>query len=255
MKKILRVIIRNVKQILQGAIYGREFRKNKKIYNTLNTNSNFQVNKHYETPCYLDRYKEAGTLGLYFWQDLWASRHLFEDFPESHYDIGSRIDGFISSISVFIKKVVLIDVRPLNHAIPNVSYMCMDAKNLDDIRDESVDSISSLCALEHFGLGRYGDEIDPDGCFKAFDAIQRVLKKGGKAYISVPIGKEHLEFDAHRVFYASSIVSAFSQMKLIEFAVIYEPNNYIEYDVPIDKYDNDEQKGGGRFGLFAFEKE
>lgn len=92
--------------------------------------------------------------------------------------------------------------------IPNVTSWCMDATKL-----ENIESISSLCALEHFGLGRYGDDINPEGCFEAFNSIQRVLAPGGRAYIAVPIGKEHVEFDAHRIFYASTIVNSFSGME------------------------------------------
>ena len=53
----------------------------------------------------------------------------------------------------------------------------MDATKLENMEDNSISSISSLCALEHFGLGRYGDEVNPEGCFEAFDAIQRVTVK------------------------------------------------------------------------------
>ena len=52
--------------------------------------------------------------------------------------------------------------------------------------------MSALCSLEHFGLGRYGDAIDPEACFKCFDQIQKKLKKGGNLYISLPVGQAHL---------------------------------------------------------------
>lgn len=129
----------------------------------------------------------------------------------------------------------------------------MDATKLENMEDNSISSISSLCALEHFGLGRYGDEVNPEGCFEAFDAIQRVLKEGGKAYIAVPIGKEHIEFDAHRIFYASTIIDSFSQMDLVEFATVHDLEDYIEYDIDIHKYD-EEYNDGLRFGLFEFVK-
>ena len=60
--------------------------------------------------------------------------------------------------------------------------------------------MSALCSLEHLGLRRYGDKIDPEACFKCFDAIQKKARKGGKLYISVPIGKECVEFNAHLFF-------------------------------------------------------
>ena len=63
-----------------------------------------------------------------------------------------------------------------------------DAKRLENIKDNSVESLSSLCALEHFGLGRYGDEIDPEGCFKALREMQRILRPGGGIIFIGPCG-------------------------------------------------------------------
>ncbi|HAP19660.1 MAG TPA: hypothetical protein DCR27_00100 [Lachnospiraceae bacterium] len=240
--------------IVKKIFFGKVYESNKKLYIKMNTRSSFSYNPKYAKPCYTDRYKQAGRLGAYFWQDLWAAQHLSKDCPLCHYDIGSRIDGFVGHISCFVKKVVLIDVRPLDKEIPNVTYWCMDATRLENMEDESISSISSLCALEHFGLGRYGDTINPEGCFEAFQSIQRVLKKGGKAYIAVPIGKEHVEFDAHRIFYASTIVESFSEMELTEFAAVHDLEDYIEYNIDIHKYDEEMNNGGLRFGLFAFEK-
>ena len=68
----------------------------------------------------------------------------------------------------------------------------------------------------------------------------------------MPVGKEHIEFNAHRIFYASTIIDAFSQCKLVEYS--YTKNGYIEYNVDIHKYDNDISLGGGGFGLFHFKK-
>ena len=62
------------------------------------------------------------------------------------------------------------------------------------------DSISCLHALEHFGLGRYGDQIDPDGHLKGFRNITKILKPGGIFYFSVPMGVQRIEFNAHRIF-------------------------------------------------------
>lgn len=238
---------------MKKVLFGKEYKRNRELYEKLNTREEFNYNKEYARPCYSDRYKQAGSLGAYFWQDLWAARHIYEDAPKKHIDIGSRIDGFIGHISCFVEDVQLIDVRPLDKNIPNVTYWCMDATKLENIESESISSISSLCALEHFGLGRYGDDINPEGCFEAIDSIQRVIKKGGKAYIAVPIGKEHLEFDAHRIFQASTIVECFSQMELVEFAAVHDVEDYIEYNIDIHKYD-DEWNNGLRFGLFMFVK-
>jgi cyclopropane fatty-acyl-phospholipid synthase-like methyltransferase len=74
-----------------------------------------------------------------------------------------------------------------------------------------IDSISCLHALEHFGLGRYGDTVCFNGHLIGFKNITKMLQQGGKFYFSVLFGrKQRIEFHAPRVFsleYLLSIVS------------------------------------------------
>ena len=68
---------------------------------------------------------------------------------------------------------------------------CALAFNANDSRiDNSISSFSALCSIEHFGLGRYGDPIDPEACFKCFDNIQSKIARSGLLYLSVPVGKD-----------------------------------------------------------------
>lgn len=133
-----------------------------------------------------------------------------------------------------------------------MEFQKCDATNLDGIADGSIESLSALCSLEHFGLGRYGDPIDPEACFRCFQAIARKLAPGGRAYISVPIGKEHVEYNAHRVFFASTIVEAFRPLTLVEFSSACKEQ--MERGIDVHTYDDWDVYGGDRFGLFEFEK-
>jgi len=232
----------------------RVYRNNLKVYNEQNQDKRFAYDPVYAYPCLYDRYESNGKLDQYFWQDLWAAKQIAERNPSEHYDIGSRVDGFVAHLASFRSGIHLIDIRSMEDIIPGVDFIQANATNLEGIPDNSVESISALCSLEHFGLGRYGDDVDPNAWEKAMQSIVRVVKKGGYAYIAVPIGFEHVEYDAHRVFYAQTIIDAFSPMQLIEFSCIYGVNNNIERDVPIHKYDEDKEWGGHRFGLFCFQK-
>lgn len=213
---------------------------------------NISSNEYYNRPIYTDKFATAGSVNSYFWQDLWAARKIYQASPQEHYDIGSRIDGFIAHLLSFRDNVHLIDIRPLNREVDGLGFMCDDATNLNHFEENSIESLSALCSLEHFGLGRYGDPIDPDACYKCFDAIGRKVMTGGNIYLSVPVGKEHIEFNAHRVFYAATIISAFPKCELIEYS--YTNNGYIEYYVDVHKYDDDISVGGNGFGLFHFRK-
>lgn len=223
-----------------------------KIYSKNNVHPTMQIKEEYFAPIYTDKVAKAGSIKSYFWQDLWAARKIYKESPEIHYDIGSRVDGFVAHLLTFRDHVNLIDIRPLDREVDGLEFTCADATNLDGFEDNSIESLSALCSLEHFGLGRYGDEIDPDACYKCFKAIGRKVKEGGNVYLSVPVGKEHLEFNAHRIFYASTIVDAFPEFRLEEYSCTY--NGYIEYNIDIHKYDEDITLGGNRFGLFHLRK-
>jgi SAM-dependent methyltransferase len=169
-----------------------------------------------------ERHEPAGTArGHYFHQDLWAAKKIFERAPAQHVDIGSRIDGFIAHLLTFMP-VTIIDIRPLPDHIEGLHVIEDDATYLASIPDASLESVSSLHAVEHFGLGRYGDPIDPHAPQKAMGALARVLRPGGHLYFSVPIGRERLMFNAHRIFSPSRVLDAFGGLTLLSFAAVDE---------------------------------
>lgn len=221
-------------------------------YQKLNTRINFDIKQQYLWPVITDKYECAGTISNYFWQDLWAARLIIASGSREHFDIGSRLDGFIAHLLAAGIDVTTIDVRQFPGRVEHLSTIVDDATYLNQLGNESIESISALCSLEHFGLGRYGDPIDPEACFICFDNIQKKLRKGGRLYLSVPVGKERVEFNAHRIFYANTIVECFANLQLEEFSCVSEGR--IEYNVDIHKYDNDFHNGDYRYGLFFFIK-
>lgn len=223
-----------------------------KTYTKMNQRSEFAIKEEYLWPVIRDKYASAGTVGNYFCQDLWAAKLVNKSGVKQHFDIGSRLDGFIAYLLASGIDVTMIDVRQFPGEVEGLYTIVDDATSLRQILDNSIESFSALCSLEHFGLGRYGDPIDPEACFKCFDNIQRKLKVGGRLYISLPIGKERVEFNAHRVFYPSTIVDCFHSLTLEEFSCTAQGK--IEYNVDIHKYDDDFHNGNYRYGLFHFVK-
>ncbi len=237
----------------QHDLYEKTFyARDKELYNSLNKRESFKVNEEDVYPMVKDKFAKAGAVSTYFWQDLWAASLIYQNKPKEHYDIGSRLDGFIAHVLSYGIPVNMIDIRPFPAEIPGLKTVVGDATNMEQFEDNSIESLSALCSLEHFGLGRYGDPIDPEACFKCFESIQKKMKSGGKLYISVPIGKERLQFNAHRIFYVKTIIDSFTQMKLIEFSST--ANGKLEKNVELNIYDDDIKSKGDRFGLFYFEK-
>lgn len=161
-------------------------------------------------PCLHDRYEEGGaTKSEYFWQDLLVARAIHAAKPDRHVDIGSRVDGFVAHVACF-RDCEVFDVRPISTAVPGVVFRRADLMNPDSLPitagDGYCDSLSCLHAIEHFGLGRYGDPVNPLGYQQGIANMAQLLKLGGTFYLSTPIGQERVEFNANWVFDPRSIV-------------------------------------------------
>ena len=182
--------------------------------------SNFRIKMLNLWPILYEKREAAGEArGHYFHQDLWAAKKIFQRHPLTHVDVGSRIDGFVAHVLAFMP-VTVIDIRALRSSIEGLEFIKDDATELLGFGDNCVDSLSCLHAAEHFGLGRYGDPIAPNGYFKLMKSLQRVLRPGGRLYFSVPVGRERVEFNAHRVFAVDTVVNTFNELSLVSFSFV-----------------------------------
>ena len=160
-------------------------------------------------PILYDFADQAGSArGHYFHQDLLVASFIHEAKPTRHIDVGSRIDGFVAHVAAF-REIEIVDVRPLGDCgHRNIRFLRADLMDEQNAPEEIADSISCLHAIEHFGLGRYTDPIDPVGHLKGYANLVRMLKPGGTLYISFPIAAQtHTCFNAHRVFEPKEILS------------------------------------------------
>ena len=202
-----------------------------------------------------DWYAEGGSLSHeYFWQDLHVARLIFNANPEIHVDIGSRVDGFVAHVASF-REIEVFDIRPITQTVPGIKFKQADFMDPDSAIYSYCDSVSCLHTLEHFGLGRYGDRIDPEGFVIGFQNIVRLLKSGGTFYLSVPIGVSRVEFNAHRVFDPQDIIdlAKANGLQLERFSLFTAENGFVEFDSGrgITKSERSIDYG---LGIFTFNK-
>ena len=103
--------------------------------------------------------------------------------------------------------------------------------------------------VEHIGLGRYGDKLDPNGDLKAIKELKRVLSVNGNLLFVVPIGKPKIMFNAHRIYSYNQIINYFNELKLKEFSLVTDSGKFIQNS---NKQVADNQKYG--CGCFWFKK-
>lgn len=197
----------------------------------LGNDPEFPIGRFY--PILSDKHVESGTAsGHYFHQDLLIAQKIFKAAPQKHVDIGSRIDGFVGHLASF-REIEVFDIRPLLASIENIKFVQANLMELNESLIDYTSSISSLHALEHFGLGRYNDPIDAHGHIKALENIFRILKKGGKFYFSTPIGPQRIEFNAHRVFSIKYLLNIFAGKYILNSFSYVDDRGYLYKDVQL----------------------
>jgi SAM-dependent methyltransferase len=197
-------------------------------------------------PCLTDSVVSTPFDPHYFYQSAWLSRELSKQKPSHHVDVGSDIK-LIASVSGFIE-MTFVDYRPLPVSLSGLKSVKGDILNLS-FANNSISSISCLHVIEHIGLGRYGDPLDPEGSVKAAQELIRVLKSGGYLYLSLPIGKQRVCFNAHRVFLPKNVVEMFSPLELISFSYV---NDLRQYYYNSDNLELSDQNYA--CGMFVFRK-
>lgn len=214
------------------------FFKELRLLKQLEENKQFKKIEYY--PCLLDNISYTPIDSIYFFQDSWAARHLFALKPHHHYDVGSSAKT-MGILSQFVP-ITMIDIRPIQLELPNLFFKKGSILELP-FEDNSIESLSSLCVVEHIGLGRYGDTIDPFGSEKAIKELKRVLKIGGILLVSVPIDSENkIYFNAHRAFTKAYILELFEEFEVMDEKYHYGMKLY-------DAYDNNRGFGTGLYML------
>ena len=197
-------------------------------------------------PCLYDRLSSTPVDPHYFYQAAWAMRHIAIARPEQHIDVGSDV-RYIGMLSQVVP-LTFVDIRPLQLKLPNLECQSGSVLALP-YQDVSVTSLSCLHVVEHIGLGRYGDPLDPQGSIKAARELSRVLAPGGRLYVSVPVGRERVCYNAHRVFSPHGFVALFADLELREFSLVSDAGDLI-MQADLDQA----ALADYACGLFVFEK-
>lgn len=153
----------------------------------------------------------------YFYQPAWLAGRLQVTRPTLHVDIGSQIN-MLNVLSAYVP-VAFLEIRPLEAQLPQLYSVAGSILELP-LASQSVQSLSSLHVVEHIGLGRYGDPINPHGTRQALAEISRVIAPGGHLYLSTPIGRSRVQFNAHRIHEPSQIIEMCAPLRLKAFGVV-----------------------------------
>lgn len=193
------------------------------MYKRLDKTKRFPVRLTGLSPYLQDRTAITNFEPHYTYHPAWAARVVRKISPDVHVDISSTL-SFSAIVSAFLP-VKFYDYRP---AFLNLDNLVSESADLNHLpfADGSLRSLSCMHVVEHIGLGRYGDKIDPEGDIKAIEELKRVVAPGGSLIFVVPVGKPKLVFNAHRIYSFESVMENFKDFELKEFSLV--PDNFRE---------------------------
>lgn len=219
-----RVYRRISKLITNDSNYSKQFLEDLVLFRKLDFNKNLMLSDDDLFPCLNDKTETTSFDAHYVYHPAWAARIVKEINPLKHIDISSTLQ-FCSIISAFIP-TDFYDYRPVNLNLSDLYNGKADLTNLPFDTD-TIESISCMHTIEHIGLGRYGDPIDPEGDIKAIAELIRVTKKGGSILFVTPVGKPKIMFNAHRIYHPDMIIDLFNACELRNFSLVTDNNDFV----------------------------
>ena len=244
------------KKILPSPVFSllkKIYFKTSFTYQYITVKKAFEQNKRFSFlwkdryPQLYDNTSKTGFDRHYIYHPAWAARIIKKNNPQKHIDISSAL-SFSTIVSAFIP-VDFYDYRPAELELAGLKTKSGDLMKLP-FADNSVESISCMHTIEHIGLGRYGDPIDPDADLKAIKELKRVLAPGGSLLFVTPVGKPKIMYNAHRIYSYRQINEYFSDLNLEEFSLIPEKSGPMIYNA----VEADSNKEDYACGCFWFKK-
>lgn len=123
-------------------------------------------------------------------------------------------------------KVTGVDLRPNYISHPNLLFYQGNYFNIE-FSDSYFDAIIAVSAVEHAGLGAYGEKIVEDADKYLLQSFFRQLKQGGQLIITVPFGKSKIT-PKYRI-YDHNTLKGLLEGYLIDIEEYYLRHNYSEW--------------------------
>ncbi|MBK8021782.1 MAG: DUF268 domain-containing protein [Chloroflexi bacterium] len=218
LKRVVKDALRAIRSVPSEIAAWRRFWHTYQAYNALAPGET-KVTTDHLLPCIHDATAQTDIEPIYFYQDAWAFEKIVQLQPTHHVDIGSH-HKFVALLSKVVP-VTMVDIRPLSLRLDSLKFQEGSILALP-FGDRELSSVSSLCVVEHIGLGRYGDPLDPHGTEKAIRELKRVVAPGGSLVISLPIDDSNrVFFNAHRAFREDYLLRLFDPFQVLEAHYIY----------------------------------
>ena len=172
------------------------------IYNNLQGKENYPIGDL--------QYKEGGS-SFYFCKLL------------DKYDVKNKKVAIIGSENPWIEAIVYNygckDITTVEYNKPHIEHENFKVISYDEFKhsDYKFDMILSYSSIEHSGLGRYGDTIDPNGDIYTMNTIYDHLHTDGWIGLGIPIGHDTLVWNANRIYGRTRLPLLLQKFNIMEW--------------------------------------
>jgi SAM-dependent methyltransferase len=99
-----------------------------------------------------------------------------------------------------------VDLTPVDWAYvhPLARFVQTDVLDLK-LPGSSLDLVINCSAIEHVGLGRYGDGANNNGDLEAMNVMRAFLKPHGTMLLTIPVGQDAVVAPLHRIYGAKRL--------------------------------------------------
>ena len=223
------MIVQKIRNILNRKARMKGLMEQLETFKKADKDKRFSILDEDIYPCLYDNTDLTSFDAHYIYHPAWATRIIKKINPTKHIDISSTLH-FCSTISAFYP-TEFYDYRPANLTLSNLVSKKADLNSLF-FESDSIECISCMHTIEHIGLGRYGDQLDPEGDLKAIRELQRVTVKGGSLLLVTPVGRPRIQFNAHRIYSFEMINDLFHDFELVDFSLVQDNATFIEHADP-----------------------
>jgi len=147
--------------------------------------------------------------------------NLFNSFAK--YNLTNKNIAVVGSETPWIEAMLINlnnKVTTIEYNVPECKYTmleCKDYFSFFEVNTEPFDAVVTFSSIEHSGLGRYGDPLDPDGDIKTMSTIRKNLHPDGILIWGAPVGKDAFTWNAHRVYGEIRLPVLFKEFDEIEW--------------------------------------
>ena len=198
---------------------------NVKVFKMYYNNS---VSQHLHWPnAYITKF-----IRLYTWNNIRHNRHLPESYRNASlfhcqafnkYPVKNKCAAVIGSLTPWIEAILInygvAAVTTVEYNVPQCNHNKISTLSYSDFQKQSqkYDIIVTYSSIEHSGLGRYGDPLDPNGDLKTMETIREHLKPEGLLFWGAPVGRDALCWNAHRIYGSLRLAKIFKGFKELDW--------------------------------------